>query len=73
MSFLHHSFKTISALIMLVTVAVLGFTFGLAGFFVGVVLSLIASSTFSRREKEHKEQQRHEEIIQSIKEGKTEL
>ena len=57
------------AIVLLALTGIASVFFGLVGFISMLVVSVIASAWLSRKEKEETEKQRHEEMLQAIKES----
>lgn len=63
--------KIVGALLMLGLMFIGTMWFGLVGFAVTLVLSIIVSWSISKREKEAEEKKRHQEVIDAIKANST--
>lgn len=59
--------KIVGAIVMLVVMGICTFSFGAPGFVIALILSIFASWSISKREKEAIERQRHDELMQAMK------
>nr|WP_319555986.1 hypothetical protein [uncultured Vibrio sp.] len=59
--------KIAGALLMLAVMGIGTFAFGMAGFVVTLILSVLVSWSISKREKEALEKQRHDELLSAMK------